>query len=225
VSQLPAEPCVVFDNDGVIVDSEPLWVRARKDLVREAGGRWLPEAETAMMGVSSDQWSAYMRDHLGLDLTAAQIRHEVISRMIELYRQSVPLIPGARRAIEVIGQRWRLGIASGSDRVLLDTVLNSSGLAAHFAATVSGEDVAEGKPSPQIYQEACRRLGARPGVCVAIEDSSSGILSALAAGMKVIAIPRRGFEPDAEVLGKATAVLSALTDLDPGVVAEVLSRW
>jgi HAD superfamily hydrolase (TIGR01509 family) len=224
VRELPAEPSVVFDMDGVIVDSEPLWVRARKDLVREAGGRWIPEAETAMMGISSDRWSAYMRDHLALDMTAEQIRDEVIRRMIELYRESVPLIAGARKAIEAIGGRWRVGVASGSDRVLLDTVLKTSGLEDHFAATVSAEDVTEGKPSPLIYREACRRLGARPGSCVAIEDSGSGIVSALAAGMKVVAVPRPGFEPDAQTLARATVVLPDLSELHPDLVAEVLSR-
>jgi HAD superfamily hydrolase (TIGR01509 family) len=222
VRHRPAEPCVVFDMDGVIVDSEPLWVRARKELVRQANGHWIPEAETAMMGISSDEWSAYMRDHLALSMTAEQIREDVIRRMVELYRNGVPLITGAREAIEAIGRRWRVGVASGSDRVLLDTVLTSSGLAGHFAATVSGEDVDEGKPSPQIYQEACRRLGANPRACVAIEDSGSGIASALAAGMKVIAVPRPGFVPDGEILGRATAVLPDLTDLNPDVVAGVL---
>jgi HAD superfamily hydrolase (TIGR01509 family) len=212
----------VFDMDGVIVDSEPLWVRARKELVRQANGQWIPEAETAMMGISSDEWSAYMRDHLALNMTAEQIREDVIRRMVELYRKGVPLITGAREAIEAIGRRWRVGVASGSDRVLLDTVMTSSGLAGHFAATVSGEDLAEGKPSPQIYQEACRRLGANPCACVAIEDSGSGIASALAAGMKVIAVPRPGFVPDDEILGRATAVLPDLTDLNPDVVAGVL---
>lgn len=208
--------------DGVIVDSEPLWVRARKELVRQAHGRWIPEAETAMMGISSDRWSAYMRDRLALNMTAAQIRDDVIRRMVELYQKGVPLIPGAREAIDAIGRRWRVGIASGSDRVLLDTVLKSSGLAGHFAATVSGEEVAEGKPSPQIYLEACRRLGANPRFCVAVEDSGSGIGSALAAGMKVIAIPRPGFVPDAATLARATVVLPGLADLNPDVVARTL---
>jgi beta-phosphoglucomutase-like phosphatase (HAD superfamily) len=122
--------CVVFDMDGVIVDSEPLWVRARKDLVRDAGGRWLPEAETAMMGISSDRWSVYMRDRLGLrGMTPARIRDEVIGRMVALYGQGVPLLPGAREAIDATARRWRLGIASGSDRLLLDAVLAATGCA------------------------------------------------------------------------------------------------
>jgi HAD superfamily hydrolase (TIGR01509 family) len=220
--QPSGEPCVVFDMDGVIVDSEPLWVRARKQLVREAGGRWVAEAETAMMGVSSDRWSVYMRDELDLDMTPARIRDEVIGRMVALYREEVPLLPGARAAVEALGRRWPLAIASGSDRVLLDTVLDASGLAGRFAVTVSGEDVAEGKPSPQIYLEACRRLAARPARCVAVEDSGNGILSASAAGMKVVAVPRPGFEPDAGTLGKADAVLADLLTLGPDVVDRVL---
>lgn len=223
MSDSPAGACVVFDMDGVIVDSEPLWVRARKDLVRDAGGRWLPEAETAMMGISSDRWSVYMRDRLGLEaMTPAQIRTEVIGRMVALYGAEVPLLPGAREAIEATARCWRIGVASGSDRVLLDTVLSATGLRDRFAATVAGEEVAVGKPAPLIYQEVCRRLGADPRRCLAIEDSGSGIESALAAGMSVIAVPRPGFEPADEVLARATAVLPALTRLSADLVRSVL---
>lgn len=207
--------CVVFDLDGVIVDSEPLWVRARQDLVRDAGGRWLPEAETAMMGISSDRWSAYMRDRLGLGhLTPAAIRAGVLDRMVALYGQDVPLLPGARAAIEGTGRRWRLALASGSDRILLDTVLATTGLGDHFTATFAGDEVSAGKPDPTIYREACRRLGADPYDAVAIEDSASGIESALAAGMRVVAVPRPGFEPAPAVLALATAVLPSLLALD-----------
>jgi HAD superfamily hydrolase (TIGR01509 family) len=165
-----------------------------------------------------------MRDHLGLGhLTPGRIRDEVIDRMVARYAESVPLIPGAREAVKALARRWRLAIASGSDRVLLDTVLATSGLADAFAATVSAEDVAEGKPSPLIYQEACRRLGARPQACVAVEDSGSGITSAVAAGMKVIAVPRRGFEPGAAILHRATLVLPDLRQLGPEVVDGVLA--
>jgi HAD superfamily hydrolase (TIGR01509 family) len=215
---------VVFDMDGVIVDSEPLWVRARQDLVVEAGGRWIPEAETAMMGISSDRWSVYMRNRLGLGhMTPMEIRDEVIGRMVALYTSGVPLLPGAREAIEATRSRWRLGIASGSDRVLLDTVLTAAGLVGSFAATVSGDEVAQGKPAPLIYQEVCRRLGSDPPACLAIEDSGAGIESALAAGMTVVAVPRPGFEPDAAVLARATAVLPDLSRLSPGLVRGVLA--
>jgi HAD superfamily hydrolase (TIGR01509 family) len=214
---------VVFDNDGVLVDSEPLWILARQSLVHDAKGRWLPEADTAMMGISSDRWSVYMRDRLGVAMTPSKIRHEVLARMIQLYRSEVPLLPGVRAAVETVGQRWRLGVASGSDRVLLDTVLSSSGLADHFGATVSGDEVAEGKPSPLIYLEACRRLQCPPNACVAVEDSASGIASALAAQMKVIAVPRPGFEPPAAVLDRATAVLPSVAELSPDLIAAVLS--
>jgi HAD superfamily hydrolase (TIGR01509 family) len=216
--------CVVFDMDGVLVDSEPLWARARQDLVRAAGGRWLPEAETAMMGISSDRWSAYMHDRLRLGhLAPPRIRAEVISRMLALYHEWVPLLPGARAAVEAAAARWPLAVASGSDRVLLDAVLAGSGLGTYFAATVAGDEVREGKPAPMIYGEACRRLGAAPGDCLAVEDSGAGIESALAAGMKVVAVPRPGFEPDPDVLAAATVVLPDLTRLGPDLVAGLLA--
>jgi HAD superfamily hydrolase (TIGR01509 family) len=216
------KPAVVFDMDGVLVDSEPLWVHARKDLVGAAGGRWRAEAETAMTGISSDHWSAYMRDRLDMQsYTAEQIREEVINRMIDLYRKHVPLLPGARAAVEAMASRWPVAIASGSDRVLLDAVLATTGLAQCFAATVAGDEVAEGKPEPLIYEEACRRLAADPKYCVAIEDSTAGIASALAAGMKVVAVPRPGFQPNPEILARATVILSDLTQLDVNRVAAV----
>lgn len=218
-----ATQCVVFDMDGVIIDSEPLWAKARQDLVRDVGGRWLPEAATAMMGVSSAVWSVYMRDRLRVPLTAPEIRAEVITRMIGLYRRSLPVIPGALHAVRAVAGRWRTGVASGSDRVLLDTVLSVTGLDACVAATVAGEEVAEGKPSPIIYQEACRRLGVAPRACLAVEDSGAGISSALAAGMKVIAIPRPGFEPDPVTLARATVVLPTIEVLTGRVVADVLA--
>lgn len=215
---------VVFDMDGVLVDSEPLWMRARKDLVRVAGGRWRAEAETAMMGISSDRWSAYMRDRLDMQsYTAEQIRAEVIGRMIDLYREHVPLLPGARVAVEAMASRWPLAVASGSDRVLLETVLAATGLAQYFVATVAGDEVTEGKPEPMIYQEVCRRLGADPEHCVAIEDSGAGIASAQAAGTKVIAVPRPGFQPNPEILARATVVLPDLTQLDVDRVAAILA--
>jgi HAD superfamily hydrolase (TIGR01509 family) len=216
---------VVFDLDGVLVDSEPLWIRARQDLVAAAGGSWIAEAETAMMGISSDRWSVYMRDRLGLShLEPARIRAEVLDRMVETYRAGVPLLPGARAAIEALGRRWRLGLASGSDRVLVDAVLTGAGLSGAFAATVAGDEVAEGKPAPLIYQEACRRLGTRPESSAAVEDSGSGIAAALAAGLGVVAVPRPGFEPDPDVLSRAAAVLPDLLGLDEDLVEQVLAR-
>jgi len=216
---------VVFDMDGVLVDSEPLWMRARKDLVRAGGGRWHADAETAMMGVSSGVWSAYMRDRLDLQqYTAEQIRADVLDRMVELYRADVPLLPGARAAVEAAAARWPVAIASGSDRVLLDTVLTATGLGPCFAATVAGDEVSEGKPHPMIYDEACRRLGADPQHCVAIEDSGAGISSALAAGLKVVAVPRPGFAPRPEILARATVSLPDLTGLDADRVAAVMAQ-
>jgi HAD superfamily hydrolase (TIGR01509 family) len=218
-------PAVVFDMDGVLVDSEPLWMRARKDLVHAGGGRWHADAETAMMGVSSGVWSAYMRDRLELQhYTPEQIRTDVLDRMVALYRKDVPLLPGARAAVDAAASRWPIAIASGSDRVLLDTVLSTTGLGRCFAATVAGDEVSEGKPHPMIYDMACRRLGADPRQCVAVEDSGAGISSALAAGLKVVAVPRPGFAPKPEILARATVVLPDLTGLDADRVAAVMAQ-
>jgi HAD superfamily hydrolase (TIGR01509 family) len=217
-------PCVVFDMDGVLVDSEPMWVQARQDLVRAAGGQWLPEAETAMMGISSDRWSAYMRDRLGLGhLTLEEIRTGVIDGMVARYREHVPLLPGAWSAVEAAAGRGPVAVASGSDRVLLDAVTQSSGLARFFTGTVAGDEVSEGKPAPLIYERACALLDVAPARCVAVEDSGAGIESALAAGMAVVAVPRPGFEPSPEVLARASAVLTDLFGLDDLLVTGELS--
>jgi HAD superfamily hydrolase (TIGR01509 family) len=215
---------VVFDMDGVLVDSEPLWSRARQDLVRDAGGRWIAEAETAMMGISSDRWSVYMRDELGLHaMTAPQIRVDVLDRMAALYREHVPLLPGARAAIELAADGHPLAIASGSDRVLLDAVLEGTGLGRYFAATVAGDEVTEGKPAPMIYEEACRRLGVSPATSVAIEDSRAGIASALAAGMRVVAVPQADAAVPPELLARATVTLRDLTHLDADLLDGIMT--
>ncbi len=180
---------VIFDLDGVLLDSEQLWNEAKKALVLEAGGRWREDAPRAMMGMSSAEWSAYMRDVLGVNRDIGEINRDVVHRMELLYRARLPLLPGAREAVDVLRKRWPLGLASSSNREIIDLVLDLSGFADAFAATVSSDEVQLGKPAPDVYLEAARRLGVAPGRCDAIEDSSNGLRAAAAAGMAVIAAP------------------------------------
>ncbi len=174
---------VVFDLDGVIVDSEHVWDEIREELARERGGRWHPGAQRDMMGMSSTEWSRYMHDTIGLAESPEEISAEVVRRLQARYREDLPLIPGAVEAVRRLGARWPLGLASSSNREVIDLVLDLAGLADAFAATVSSEEVAHGKPAPDVYLEAARRLGADPRDCVAVEDSHNGIRSAKAAGM------------------------------------------
>ena len=212
---------VIFDLDGVLIDSEQIWNDARRELVEERGGRWHDRAQQEMMGMSSTEWSRYISERLGVDLSPERISEEVVSRLALLYRRRLPLLPGARVAVEWVAARWPLGLASSSNRELIDLVLELSGLATYFRTTLSSEEVARGKPAPDVYIEVARRLGVEQSRCVAIEDSHNGILSAAAASMRVIAIPNRAFPPGEEALAKAARVLGSLDELEPELIEQV----
>jgi HAD superfamily hydrolase (TIGR01509 family) len=209
---------VVFDLDGVLVDSERVWDGARRELARERGGRWHERASREMMGMSSLEWSSYMHDVIGVADAPAEISAEVVRRLEELYRRELPLFDGAFAAVERLAARWPLGLASSSNRELIDLVLDLAGLARFFAATVSSEEVARGKPAPDVYLEAARRLGAAPTRCAAVEDSENGIRSAKAAGMRVLAVPNPVFPPAEDVLAQADVTLASLDELEPALV-------
>ncbi len=218
-TDITSAAAVVFDLDGVILDTEQLWDEVREGLARERGGRWSDRAQADMMGMSSTEWSRYMHDDVGLAEPPEEINREVVRRMLDRYAARLPLIDGAVEAVERIAARWPLGLASSSNRELIDRALELSGLARHFRATVSSEEVARGKPAPDVYLEAARRLGAEPTECVAIEDSANGIRSAHAAGMRVFAIPNPAFPPPDDVLALATTVLRSIRELTPEAVA------
>jgi HAD superfamily hydrolase (TIGR01509 family) len=209
---------VIFDLDGVLLQTEELWDEVRERYVRERGGRYDAAAQRAMMGMSSVEWSRFIHDELGVDEPPEGISSAVARLLEERYRVQLPLIPGAVEAVRRLASRWPLGLASSSNRSLIDAALELSGLASCFRVTVSSEEVARGKPSPDVYVEAARRLGVAADRCAAVEDSHSGIRSAKAAGMRVIAIPNPSYPPDAEALAEADVVLASLGDLTPSVV-------
>jgi HAD superfamily hydrolase (TIGR01509 family) len=210
---------VVFDMDGLLLDSEQVWDEVREQLARERGGRWHEQAQRDMMGMSSQEWSRYMHDAIGLAETPDEINAEVVRRMAARYRGSLPLIPGAVDAVRRIGAVWPLGLASSSNRPLIDLALELMGVSELFNATVSSEEVGRGKPAPDVYLEAARRVGVDPSRTAAVEDSHNGIRSARAAGMRVIAIPNPHFPPDREALAAADVVLVSLAELTSEVVA------
>ena len=213
---------VVFDLDGVLLDTEEVWDEARREIADERGGRWRPDAQRAMMGMSSPEWSRYMHDVIGVPDSPDEIADEVVLRISELYRRELPLIDGAVEAVRRIGARWPLGIASSSNRPLIDLFLELTGTDGLFQATVSSEEVAAGKPSPDVYLEAAARLGVPADRCVAIEDSENGLRSAAAAGMGVVAIPNRVFAPGAEALSLAEVVLDSPAELTPEAVERAI---
>ena len=209
---------VVFDMDGVIVDSEQVWDDVREQLAKERGGRWHDGAQAAMMGMSSPEWSAYMHDEIGLRESPEEINAEVVERMLGRYREQLPLIDGAVDAVRRLAAEFRLGVASSSNRPLIETVLERAGIADLFDAVVSSEEVARGKPAPDVYLEAMRRLGAEPATTAAIEDSSNGIRAAYAAGMRVIALPNSHYPPAPDALALADAVVASPNELTPELV-------
>ncbi|HZC83406.1 MAG TPA: HAD family phosphatase [Rubrobacter sp.] len=209
---------VVFDLDGVIVDSEHVWDAAREGLARERGGRWHEKAQQDMMGMSSVEWSRYMHERIGIKDPPEKISAAVVRRLETIYREELPLIDGAKEAVTRLAERWPLGLASSSNRPIIELVLDLGGLNRFFRVTVSSEEVPRGKPSPDVYLEAARRLGSDPGETAAIEDSRNGILSARAAGMRVIAIPNRHFPPGEEALAEADVVLQSISELTPAAV-------
>jgi HAD superfamily hydrolase (TIGR01509 family) len=215
---------VIFDLDGVLVDSESVWNAARREVGLRHGGRWPPEAQRTMMGMSSTEWSTYMHDELGVRLAPQEISDQVVARLEELYREHLPLLPGAREAVIACARVWALGLASSANRPIIDLFLELAGLADRFAATVSSEEVPQGKPAPDVYLETARRLGAAAPECVAVEDSSNGLRSAAAAGMTVIAVPNREFPPSDDALARAHDVLDSLTQLTPRRVERVAAR-
>ncbi len=208
----------MFDLDGVLIDSEPVWEQVRREIVARHGGHWQPGTQDRLMGMSTGEWSTYLSSDLGVRLSPAEVADAVIAAMASRYRSHLPLLPGAVEAVTRMGSRWTLGLASSSPRSLIGTVLDAAGLRASFAAVVSTEEVARGKPAPDVYQAVAARLGLEPAACAAVEDSSKGLRAAAAAGLTVIAVPRPAYPPAEDALALARLVLPGLAELTPDAI-------
>ncbi|MFD4431391.1 HAD family hydrolase [Nocardia sp. NPDC058497] len=209
---------VVFDMDGVLIDSEPIWEQVRHDYVERKGGRWQPDSQRKMMGMTTTEWAAYMSDDLGVAMPLDDISTKVIDLMADQYAHHVPLLPGAVEAVQRCAGRWKLGLASSSPRTLIDLVLAKSGLLEYFSTILSTEEIGRGKPAPDVYLTVAQRLGVDPKDCTAVEDSTNGLISAHTAGMRVIADPRPEFPPTSDALALAAVVIDDLDQLTPEVV-------
>jgi HAD superfamily hydrolase (TIGR01509 family) len=210
---------VVFDLDGVLIDSEPVWERVRRGLVAAHGGHWAPDAQHKLMGMSTPEWARYLSEDLGVGLPPDKVAALVIDQMAASYLRHLPLLPGAVEAVRRLAARWPLGLASSAPAVLIETVLQAAGLRPYFRVTMSTEQVPRGKPAPDIYQAVAARLGFPPSDCAAIEDSSNGLRSAAAAGLKVIAIPRPQYPPAPDALAQVALLLPALPDLTEAAIS------
>jgi len=214
---------VVFDLDGTLTDTEHIWDGVRRGLADAEGLPWPEDASRAMMGMSTQQWSAYLSEVVGVAGTAQDAARKTIDGMAASYASGLHLLPGAVEAVRRMHARWPLGLASSSPRVLIDEAVATMGLAGLFVATVSTEELnGAGKPAPDVYLEVCRRIGVDPGSAVAVEDAHNGILSAHAAGLKVVAVPPHFNPPPASTLALADVVLDSLDELTTDLVADLL---
>jgi len=209
---------VLFDLDGVLIDSEPIWERIRRDFAERLGGTWTDEIQQRMMGARTSEWSTALSELVGGEVSPESAAEQVVAALAEAYRREPPVIPGAADAVRALAREFRLGLVSGSPAVLIRLVLHELDLAACFEAAMSGNDVQRGKPHPDPYLELARRMAVAPKLCAAVEDSGNGITSAATAGAHVIAIPRGDHRPDAETLRLAKAVLPSIKELTPELV-------
>jgi HAD superfamily hydrolase (TIGR01509 family) len=209
---------VVFDLDGVLVDSEPVWEQVRRQVVAEHGGHWAADAQQRLMGMSTGEWARYLSQDLGVGVPPERVAALVIERMAARYTDHLPLMAGAVEAVRRLAARWPLGLASSSPPSLIETVLDTASLRSSFLTTMSTEQVSHGKPAPDIYLAVAARLGRQPGRCAAVEDSSNGLRSAAAAGLHVIAIPHPKYPPAPDALEKASVALTSLTELTPAII-------
>jgi HAD superfamily hydrolase (TIGR01509 family) len=214
---------VVFDLDGLLLQSEEVWDGARRDVASETGTAWPADATEAMMGMSAPEWSRYMGEAIEVPMKPAAINAAVLARVEQRYRRELPWIPGARDALARIAGRWPVGLATSSNREIIDLLMERGHLAGLIAAAVSSDEVGAGKPAPDVYLEATRRLGVPPSRAAAVEDSTNGLLSAAAAGLHVVAVPNPAHPPGSEALGVAELVLDSIEDLVPQVIEHLAS--
>ncbi|MCR3746996.1 haloacid dehalogenase superfamily, subfamily IA, variant 3 with third motif having DD or ED [Lentzea californiensis] len=201
---------VIFDLDGVLIDSEQVWDEVRQSFAAAHGGVWTAEATRAMQGMSTPEWGAYLVSDVGVQLTPAEASAGVIAEMEKAYAAHLPLIPGAAETMRLVSSRFPVAIASSAPAVLIKVFLDVTGLPVPVA--VSSEECAAGKPSPDVYLLAASRLGVPAASCYAVEDSTNGLKAALAAGMTVLAVPNPHFPPAEDVLAQVR-VLSSITGL------------
>ena len=212
---------VMFDLDGVLIDSEPIWERIRRAFAEERGGRWTGELQRRMMGARTADWATALSEATGGEVSTESAAETIIAELAREYRRDPPVIPGAPEAVRALAREFRLGLVSGSPPVLISLVLHLLGVHDCFEVAMSADDVAHGKPEPDPYVELARRLAVAPRHCAAVEDSANGIRSAAAAGAAVIAIPRGEHRPEEAVLRLARAVLGSIAELTPAAVHNV----
>ena len=209
---------VIFDLDGVLIDSEPVWEQVRRGYVAEHGGTWQPDTQSRLMGMSTDEWARYLTE-LGVRRPADAVAEEVVAEMARRYDEALPLMPGAVEAVRRMAGYWRLGLASSSPSSLIARVLEDAGLTGVFEVALSTEDVGRGKPDPDVYLTVAQRMRLAPDLCAAVEDSSNGLRSAAAAGMAVVAVPHPAYPPQPDAVALARLTVANLAELTVARIA------
>ena len=204
---------VVFDLDGVIIDTEEVWEEVRRAYVAEHGREFRPDSQDRMMGMSTGEWSRHLAVDVGVGLPPEQVAADVLGRMAERYREALPLIPGAVDAVRRIAAQFPVALASSSARILIDQVLDTAGLTGVFRVTRSTEEVARGKPAPDVYLSVVAELGFEPAECAAVEDSSNGLRAAADAGLAVVCVPHGVYPPAEDALARTDLVVTSVDDL------------
>lgn len=204
---------MIFDLDGTLVETEQVWRDVRRDFVLMHGGRWHDGAQATMIGMRTAEWAKYIHDDLGVALPPGEIARLVVDGIVAALRTNVPILPGAEAALNRASRDFRLGLATSAARPVAETVLASTGWTRFFEAVVSADDVARGKPEPDVYVRALELMHADAGSSEAVEDSTNGIRAAHAAGLRVIAIPNREFPPTPQALALAGCVIPNLDAL------------
>ncbi len=216
---------VIFDLDGTLIDTEPVWDQVRRALAAEDGRDWPDSASRAVMGMSTREWSAYMSDVAGIGATAEVAAKRTIDAITARYRQDLPVLPGAREVVRRLAAHWPLAVASSSPRVVIEHALEALGIRELIDVVRSTEEgTGRGKPAPDAFYWAAEQLGVEPARTVVVEDSANGILAGLNAGMPVIAVPRPFLPPPDDVLARASVVLPHLDGLTVELVRDVGSR-
>ncbi|GAB4517941.1 MAG: HAD family phosphatase [Anaerolineae bacterium] len=217
---MPIE-AVIFDMDGVLVDSEVYWLRSRQEFARDLGKTWSDDDQRLAMGRSTIEWAQVMQDRLSITMSLEDIMADMKRRVIAHYAEKLPTRPGALEAVHLAAAHFRVGLASGSPTEIIQEVMRLTGLDAVFEVMVYGDDMVHGKPAPDIYIEAMQQLGVTPEVSLGIEDSSNGIRSLKAAGMYAIAAPSPDFPLSADIIALADAHITTLEDFNLDLVRAI----
>ncbi len=215
---------VVFDLDGLLVDSEPYWNKSRGSIARENGKEWTDKDHRLVNGVNSNEWAQYMIERLELKMTREQVIQEVVDRIASYYIEDTPFLPGAIEAVQMCAKHWQVAIGSGSHLKLIDIVVNNPRIKGCFDLIVSADTVAKGKPSPEIYLEVMKQAGVDATDSICFEDSAFGIQAAYLAGMYVIAVPKKDFPVPDEYLAMADLVIGSLEEVSYELLSSLIKN-